>query len=244
MKRNDLSPMKKSLLFLFLAFGQAEAMQVFVTLPSSKQITLDVEPSDTIEGIKAKLQDKELVVPEDQYLYFTGNLMADGLALSYYNVQKESVIQSYLVGPLGVASFDSYPALLNFSIRDAAATNGRGWMTLNYSGSADLSAMGLGSKTISLRSFSGSEEGLIGGFDPSQSYEWDFLTAQDGVSGFNAGIFTVDTAGFSNAFNGAFSVVQSSPQSLAISYSAVPEPASTLIGLLGLIGLVFRRKRI
>ena len=236
--------MKKSLIFILLAFGQAKAMQIFVTLPSSKQITLDVEPSDTIENVKAKIQDKELVVPEDQYLYFTGNLMDDSWTLADYNVQKESVIQSYLVGPLAATSFNSYPALLNFSIRDAAATNGRGWMTLNYSGSADLSAMGLGSQTISLRSFSGSEQGFIGGFDPSQSYEWDFLTAPDGVSGFNAGIFTVDTTGFSNAFNGAFSVVQSSPQSLAISYSAVPEPASALIGALGLIGLVFRRKRI
>ena len=244
MKRNSLSPFKSILISICLTCGHAGAMTIFVNLPSSEQINLDAEPSDSIENIRAKIRDARAIELEDQYLYYTGNILEDGQTLADYNIQKNNVIQAYVVGPLAVTSFNSYPALLNFSIRDAAATNGRGWMTLNYSGAADLSAMGLASQTISLRSFSVIGPGFMAGFDPSQSYEWNFLTAPGGVSGFNAGIFTVDTTGFSNAFTGTFSVVQSSPQSLAVAYSAVPEPAIALSGALGLLALAFRRKRI
>ena len=34
-------------------------MQIFIKTLTGKTITLDVEPSDTIENIKAKIQDKE-----------------------------------------------------------------------------------------------------------------------------------------------------------------------------------------
>jgi Ubiquitin family len=244
MKRNSLSPFKRFLISICLSFGHAGAMTIFVNLPSSEQINLDVEPSDNIENIRTKIQDARAIVLEDQYLYYTGNLLEDGQTLADYGITNNGVLQAYVVGPLAGTSFNSYPALLNFSIRDAAATNGRGWMTLNYSGAADLSAMGLGSQTISLRSFSGTGQGFIAGFDPSQSYEWNFLSAPGGVTGFNAVMFTVDTTGFSNAFTGAFSVVQSSPQSLAIAYSAVPEPTAAMSGALGLLALAFRRKRI
>lgn len=244
MKRNFPSPVKTLLISICLSFGHAGAMTIFVNLPSSEQINLDVEASDNIENIRAKIQDARAIVLEDQYLYSTGIILDDGRTLADYGITKNVVLKAYVVGPLAVTSFNSYPALLNFSIRDAAATNGRGWMTLNYSGAADLSAMGLASQTISLRSFSGSGQGFIAGFDPGQSYEWNFLTAPGGVSGFNAGTFTVDTTGFSNAFTGTFSVVQSSPQSLAIAYSAVPEPATNLSGALCLLALAFHRKRI
>jgi hypothetical protein len=243
MQHNFTSPVKILILFICITFGHAKAMQIFVNLPSNKILTLDVEPSDNIEAVKAKIQDKDGILPEDQYLYFTGNLLSEGQVLDYYNIKKENTLQAYTVGHLSATSFSSFPALLNLAIRDAAANNGRGWTVINYSGEADFTAMGIATQTISLRSFSGSEQGLIAGFDPSQSYEWNFLTAPGGVSGFNAGIFTVDTTEFSNAFTGTFSVVQSSAQSLAISYTAVPEPTTTMIGAIGLLALALRRDR-
>jgi hypothetical protein len=215
-------------------------MSIFARTLTGQTITLnDVEPSDSIEYIKSKIQDEAGISAASNFLIFAGNFLDDGRTLSDYNIQKESTLHIRLPQTTSSASFTALPANYRLLMGDPVSTPGTGWSSLNYETLVDLSEVPVGACVVQLTA-----NGYFNGaFDTSQPYQWAFMSASEGITGFSPNQFTLDTTKFPSIGAGSLSVVQNAAQ-LAIAFTPIPEPSTTMVTLaLFACGMVTFRQR-
>lgn len=200
---------------------EAAATQVFVRAPDNRQIgPFEVEPSDSIDSLKALVEDRLGTPPDRQYLYSGNQLLLDGRTFSDYTVPNGSTLPLVATWSFGLPS----PPLLAtwaFGISNVTTGAGTGW-TRWSSSSVDFTGSGTGAFVLDVHGYAGSVAGLPAGYDPQAASNWPFLSTQ-GITGFSAAMFSL-----TGDFASRASVVQDGTN-LVLHVAPVPEPSTCIM---------------
>jgi hypothetical protein len=86
-------------LFLFSYKINVSAMNVYVNISIGTNRTFEVEPTDTIQNLKGKIQDQLNIPPETQVLVYEGVILDDVRTLSDYGISPLDTIDLQFVNP-------------------------------------------------------------------------------------------------------------------------------------------------
>lgn len=148
-----------------------------------------------------------------------------------------------------------------WEIDNFGGTVGTSWDFLNIAGGLTISANSGDKFIIDVISLLAADDttGLASGFVFTDSYSFAIATASGGITGFDAGAFSINTGGFQNAmtaagYNSGSWSVNTSGNSLVLNYtgatlnnvggaSAIPEPSAASMFVLGISALLASRRR-
>lgn len=72
-------------------------MQIYIkaltNIFNGRTLALEVEPSDTVINLKAKIEETEKIPSANQRLVFAGQQLEDQETLANYNIQRASTLQ-------------------------------------------------------------------------------------------------------------------------------------------------------
>lgn len=136
--------------------------------------------------------------------------------------------------------------VFEFSTDGSTGTAGSQWDLLTITGALDLTgASNMNPINLNLVTMLDvTNAGLLPSWDPNADAIWSgFVTTTEGITGFSASLFDIDTSGFQNSLNlnGSFSITQN-VNNLDLVYTVIPEPRAVLICGLGLLLLLLRRR--
>ena len=74
----------------------ARPMKIDVKTLTGRLLKLEVEPTDTIEDLKAQIYAEERIPPDQQRLVFEGRWLEEGNTLQYYSIEEGSTVDLML----------------------------------------------------------------------------------------------------------------------------------------------------
>lgn len=153
----------------------------------------------------------------------------------------------------GILSFDVNQSWSSYSyeweVNDwTTAVAGTNFDRIDITGGLTLTGAAAGSYVLDVLSLtSGNVPGDVANFAETDN-AWTILATSSGISGFNAAFWTIDTGGFTNTFDGTWSLsLANSNRDLVLAYTAthpVPEPGTVALLVFGGLALLALRRHL